>query len=146
MLSHILIPTDGSDFANQAVERGAELAKKLGAKLTIVMVTPPWTAAAPAEVAIAIPTEQYEANLAQHAKDELERATGIAKDKGLTCDVIHVPDRYPADGILDAVKSSGADGIVIASHGRRGITKLLLGSTAQEVVTRSDVPVVVIKN
>jgi nucleotide-binding universal stress UspA family protein len=62
---------------------------------------------------------------------------------GVTCEVVHIKDQYPAQGILETAKAKGADLIVMASHGRRGISKLLLGSQATEVVSQSSVPVLV---
>ncbi len=68
-----------------------------------------------------------------------------AKEQGVDCQLIHVADKHPGEGILGAAKDTGADLIVMASHGYRGVNRLLLGSQANEVVTHSKVPVLILR-
>jgi nucleotide-binding universal stress UspA family protein len=143
MYRHILIATDGSELADKALAHGLALAKAVSAKATVVTVTEPWVAVAPAEVAIAFPVDEYEAAASARAREILAAATELAKKSGIACETTHVKDRFPAEGILDAAKEKGCDLIVMASHGRRGLTKLLLGSQAVEVLTHSTVPVLI---
>jgi nucleotide-binding universal stress UspA family protein len=143
MYKHILIATDGSELAAKAVAHGLALAKATGAKATAVTVTEPWTAVAPGEVAIAFPINEYEAAASAGAREVLSGAEAIAKKQGVTVETVHIKDRFPAQGILEAAKDKGCDLIVMASHGRRGLAKLLLGSQAVEVLTRSTVPVLI---
>jgi nucleotide-binding universal stress UspA family protein len=119
------------------------LAKTTGAKATAVTVTEPWAAVAPGEVAIAFPINEYEAAASAGAREVLSAAEAIAKKQGVTCETVYIKDRFPAQGILEAAKDRGCDLIVMASHGRRGLAKLLLGSQAVEVLTRSTVPVLI---
>ena len=143
MYKNILIATDGSELAGKAVEQGLTLAKALGAKVTVATVTEPWTMVAPGEIGMTIPIDEYEKGVADHAANILKGVETRAKTLGSPCAVLHVKDRYPADGILEAAKSVGADLIVMASHGRRGIARMLIGSQANRVVTHSTVPVLI---
>jgi nucleotide-binding universal stress UspA family protein len=143
MYKNILIATDGSELAAKAVEQGLTLAKALAAKVTVATVTEPWTMVAPGEIGMTIPIDEYEKSVAEHAANILRGVETRAKALGAPCAVLHVKDRYPADGILEAAKSVGADLIVMASHGRRGIARMLIGSQANRVVTHSTVPVLI---
>lgn len=145
MYKHLLIATDGSEVAAKAVEQGLALGKTLAAKMTIVTVTEPWTVIAPGEIGITVPVDDYEEGVAAHANQILDAAKLQSKKSGAVCDFVHVKDRYPADGILETAKGKGCDLIVMASHGRRGIARLLIGSQANNVVTNSPIPVLICK-
>jgi len=146
MFKHILLPTDGSDFATAALDQGIALAKALDAKITVALVSPPFAMVAPAEVAIAIPADEYSANTAKHAQEVLAAAKQKIEAAGVSCDTVHVPERHATDGILDVAEKSKCDLIAMASHGRRGLTKFLLGSTAQETVSRAHIPVLIFRS
>jgi nucleotide-binding universal stress UspA family protein len=143
MYKNLLIATDGSELATKALEQGLGLAKALGAKVTIVTVTEPWTAAVSGEMAIAFPIEDYEKGCVASAERVLSAASEVAGKVGVAFETRHVKDQFPAEGIVEAAKANGADLIVMASHGRRGMTRLLLGSQANKVVTHSTVPVLI---
>jgi nucleotide-binding universal stress UspA family protein len=143
MYRHILIATDGSELAQKAVEQGAALAKAIGAEVTMVTVTEPWTSVAPGEMAISFPVEEYEKGAASNAARTLAAAQEIASQRGISCKSVHVKDQFPADGIIDTAKTSGCDLIVMASHGRRGLARVFLGSQAVRVLTHSPVPVLI---
>lgn len=145
MYGHILIATDGSELAGKAVEQGLEIAKALAAKVTVVTVTEPWAAIAPGEIGMAFPVDDYERGCADHAATILAEAAEHARSKSVACNVLHVKDRYPADGILEAAASGQCDLIVMSSHGRRGVARLLIGSQANRVVIQSAVPVLICK-
>lgn len=149
MFSKILIATDGSDLAGKGLEHGLRLAKSLGASVIVVTVTEPWVAIG-AEAAIGWsgfdnPISEYEKACAASAKEILDAASKKAKAAGIEAKVVHVADRYPAEGIVGAQEAEGADLIVVASHGRRGLGRLLLGSQASQVLTHAKVPVLVVK-
>ncbi len=143
MYRNILLATDGSELADRAVEQGLELAKQLGAKATIVTVTD----MIPTGYYGAIPTQEmidrYEEASSKHAHNVLSRIARRAEDMGLECASRHVKDQQAAEGILETAKADHCDLIVMASHGRRGLAKYLLGSEAQKVVTLSEVPVLI---
>jgi len=148
MYRRILVATDGSELANRAVAHGIALAKALNAPLSVVAVTEIWS---PFEMAHDYdqrrkdPIGSYEALAAAGAKRVLDKVGEMAKAQGVDCTPIHVADKRPADGIIEAANTAGADLIVMASHGRRGINRLLLGSQANEVVTTSKVPVLIVR-
>ena len=146
MYKHILIAIDGSDLAQKAETVGLTLAKALNAQATAVTVTEPWDAlsmAALAERGMPNPVADYDECMAAAANRILWGASETAKKIGASCATLHVKDRYPAEGIIETAKEQGCDLIVMASHGRRGISRVLLGSQATKVVTLSPFPVLV---
>jgi Universal stress protein UspA and related nucleotide-binding proteins len=143
MYKHILIATDGSDLAQRAVEQGLSLAKLMQSKVTAVTVTEPWTAAVSGEWAVAFPVEEYEKASAANSAKILERVEKIASNLGVACEGVHVADQYPAEGIVEEAKARGCDLIVMASHGRRGIAKFVLGSQATRVLAHTDIALLI---
>ena len=146
MFKHILIATDGSDLADKAVVRGLALAKALNAKATAVTVTEPWDALSMAAIAEAQgrnPIDDYEVRMAAAASRILSSVGEKAKQLDVPCATLHVNDRHPAEGIIETAQAQMCDLIVMASHGRRGLARLLIGSQANRVVTLSPVPVLV---
>jgi nucleotide-binding universal stress UspA family protein len=146
MYKHILIATDGSELAQKAEAAALELAKKLGASATAVTVTEPWEAlsmAALAERGMPNPVADYEEQMSAAANRILFGVSEAAKKLGVACTTLHVKDKRPADGIIETAKERACDVIVMASHGRRGLSRVLLGSQATTVVTLSTVPVLV---
>ena len=95
------------------------------------------------EMAQGFPIDEYDEGCAASAAQILALVTELAEETGVACEILHVKDRYPADGIIETAKARGCDLIVMASHGRHGISRLLLGSQANQVVTRSTVPVLI---
>ena len=147
MYKNILIATDGSDLADKAVSHGLKLAQELKASVTFVTVTELWSTlgmAAEPNTEMINPTESYGAIQATWAKKVLADAADKAKKLGIVCETIRKEDD-PAEGIIEAANTKGCDLIVMASHGRRGIKKVLLGSVTNEVATHSPVPVLVIR-
>ena len=145
MYKHILIATDGSELADKAVAQGLDLAKALGAKATAVTVTEPWTAAAYGTIPrprSSRATRRPSPKCGPHPRLRRRRRE---RKKQVACDTLHVADRYPVEGILDTAKDKGCDLIVMASHGRRGLARLLLGSETMKVLTLGPVPVLVIR-
>lgn len=145
MYKYILIATDGSDLSDKALNQGLALAKSLGAKVTVVTTTEPWDAVIVGEVAVVLPVEKYEETAAANAKSILDRAQTAADQAGVAVELRHVTDRHPAEGILEAAKAHGCDLIVMASHGRRGFSRMVLGSETNEVITHSEIPVLVVR-
>ena len=143
MFKHILIATDGSALSQKGVEQGLELAKALGAKALLVTVSEPWTSYVSGEMAISFPVQEYEEQVKASAGKVLAGAVAAAQKAGVSCETLHVKDKVPADGIVDAAKERGCDLIVMSSHGRRGISRVLLGSQANNVVTHSSIPVLI---
>jgi nucleotide-binding universal stress UspA family protein len=147
MFKHILIATDGSELAGKAVEQGLALAKAMNADVTAVTVTEPWDAFTMAALAErqqqSNPVAGYEERMAAEANRILWSVAEAAKKRDVPCATVYVKDKHPAEGIIETAQTRGCDLIVMASHGRRGIARLLLGSQASNVVTLSPVPVLV---
>lgn len=143
MYKHILIATDGSELAGKAVSTGLALAKQLSAAVTTVTVTEPWTALVAGEMALGFPYQEYEKGAAENAARILAAVSEAGKRIGIACATVHIPDRFPGEAIVECAKDRGCDLIVMASHGRRGLSKLLLGSETTRVLTHSSVPVLV---
>jgi nucleotide-binding universal stress UspA family protein len=142
MYKHILIATDGSELAGRAVAAGLALAKTLDARVTVVSATEPWSAMVIGEPALSFPLDDHEKAAAENAKRILARAAAAAKDAGVACETVHVSD-FPAEGIIATAKDKGCDLIVMASHGRRGLSRVILGSQATRVLALSTVPVLI---
>ena len=143
MYKNILVPTDGTEFAEQAISHAVALAKLVGAKLTGVTVTPPLWAMAVDGVVVTDTPEDYQKWAKQVSAERLAVIHKAAVAAGIACDTVHVEDNQPYQGIIKVAKDKGCDLIVMASHGRRGMTALLLGSETQKVLTHSTIPVLV---
>jgi nucleotide-binding universal stress UspA family protein len=143
MFKHILIPTDGSDLSRKAVLYGVQLAKSCGAKVTGLTVAAPYRVVAMDAVLIPLDEEDYEERSRSSSERALEQVKIAADAAGVTCETVREVHDQPYRAIIDAAQSRGSDLIVMASHGRRGISALLLGSETAKVLTHSTVPVLV---
>lgn len=144
MFKNILIATDGSELAGKGVVAGLELAKTLGAKVTIMIAIEPWKSMVVGEAAFAFPIEEYEKAAAESAQTILKASSDLAASAGVPCETLHVTN-FPAEGIVETAEAKGCDLIVVTSHGRRGLARAVLGSQASRVLTLSKVPVLVCK-
>jgi nucleotide-binding universal stress UspA family protein len=144
MYKHILLPTDGSAFSDVAIDNGLKFAKFAGAKVTgfYVMVerppasfddAPPASAGAPAHEAIS------KAEAAKYLTIVAEKA----RTAGVPCETYSTPHASPHQAIIQAATERGCDLIVMASHGRKGVTGDLVGSETARVITHCKIPVLV---
>lgn len=149
MYSNIVCAIDGSDLSTKAFTHAIALAGKLGAKLTAVTVTEPSVLIAPGAEMMMVDTSSILAELdkakAESAQNILAEAKKLASAAGLNLVATHLPDMPAAEGIIKSAKDAGADLIVMGSHGRRGLGRLLLGSQAAEVLAHAETPVLIIK-
>jgi nucleotide-binding universal stress UspA family protein len=143
MFKNILIATDGSELAWKAVEHGIALAKSLGAKVTVVTVTVPFHIFTLDPLVVEDTADQYRKRIHEHAAKLLGSIANAAKSAGVACDTVHLENEHPYRAIIDAANSHGCDLITMASHGRRGVSALLLGSETVKVLTHSKIPVLV---
>jgi nucleotide-binding universal stress UspA family protein len=143
MYKHILIATDGSELAGKAVADGLALAKALGASTTAVTVTDIFPTGPYSPIPFPATIERYEAAAAEGATKILASVAEAAAQLGVSCRTVHVKDERPAEGIIAAAAAEGCDLVVMASHGQRGLSRLLLGSQAQKVIALSPVSVLV---
>jgi nucleotide-binding universal stress UspA family protein len=144
MFKRILVPTDGSDISAKAVKTAATLAKLAGAELLTLSVKEPFPYSAISEMQPVPPQEFFDAQ-ERIAGERVKAAVEAAKAAGMACKGHTVEALHPWEAILDHAKTQGCDLVVMASHGRRGISALLLGSETQKVLTHSPVPVLVVK-
>jgi len=145
MYANILLSTDGSDLARKGVKHGIALAKALNAKVTVITVTEPLPVGGDASGWIPSPTEvaRFDAASKERAGKVIDEARAMAEQIGISAELLHVPNAHPATAIIETAKSRGCDLIVMASHGRRGLRKLFLGSQTSEVLADGSVPVLV---
>jgi nucleotide-binding universal stress UspA family protein len=144
MYKRILVPTDGSDITSKAVQTAISLAKVTGASLTTISVKEPFPYSAISEMQPVPPQEFYDAQ-ERIAAERVKVVVNAANAAGLNCDGYTVEALHPWEAILDQAKQQACDLIVMASHGRRGVTALLLGSETNRVLTHSPLPVLVVK-
>lgn len=149
MYTRIVVGIDGSELATKALRHALKLAKENGARLFVVTSTEPSVLLAPGAEMMAVNTGAYIAELedakAKSAQATLNEAGTLAAGDGLKIEKIHVASSIAADAILSTAQQQGADLIVMGSHGRRGLGRLLLGSQAAEVLAHATIPVLVVK-
>ena len=146
MYRHILIPTDGSELAEHAVTNGMALANSLGAKVSIIVVEEPFDWLSVSETTgrqISEEFAKHAEHIKKHATSVLNRAANAAKQAGLFYDTIQVENDQPYQAIIAAATDKGCDLIVMASHGRSGLSGVLLGSVTNKVLTHTKTPVLV---
>lgn len=147
MYKRILVATDGSTLSKKAVNSAIELAATCGAELVALKVVPRYPQAyfegsIPLSVA---EVSRIEGQWTEAAKEALDAVQKVAKAKGVTTKVVTVKSDVVSDAIIAAAKKHKVDLIVMASHGRKGIKRLLLGSETQQVLTHSHIPVLVLR-
>jgi nucleotide-binding universal stress UspA family protein len=147
MFKHILVPTDGSQFSQDAVQKAVAFAKETGARITAFYAkpTPPipyYGEGMAIGVEWQMPTRYNE--LAQRqAQEILGYVETLCRQAGVSCEKLELTSDVPHDAIIDAATQCGCDLIFMASHGRRGISALLLGSETTKVLAHSKIPVLV---
>jgi nucleotide-binding universal stress UspA family protein len=146
MLRHILVCTDGTKLSDKAVDGAIGLAKDLGARLTGFHVTEDYPITPFLEYAIvaeSLTPAKWKADQEKRARHILEKIEGKAKKAGIACDTSFSSALRPYEAIIQAAKKARCDLIVMASHGRRGIQGIVLGSETNKVLTHSKLPVLV---
>ncbi len=142
MFKRILVLTDGSELSNKAVEGAARFAKPLGATLVITTVTEPYSYTNLSEYRPES-IEQYEDRMSSEAQERLNAARKLAEDLGVVATTTMVKSFSPGEAIIDQAKRNDCDIVFMASHGRKGLAAVLLGSETQKVLTNSHIPVMV---
>lgn len=143
MYDRILIATDGSELAEKAVDQGLAMAKAVGAKVIVVRVTSMPAPMVYEGVVVALPTEEIRAEITARVAEHFTALNSKAAALGVDMETVHVEHDNPWQAIIDTAKQKAADLIVMASHGRRGISAVLLGSETQKVLTHTTIPVLV---
>ena len=144
MYRNILVPTDGSDITSKAVDAAVSLARSLGAQLSTISVKEPFPYSAISEMQPVPPQEFFDAQ-ERIAAARVKGVIDAASAAGMECSGFTVEALHPWEAIVDHVQAKGCDLIVMASHGRRGMAALLLGSETQRVLLHAKVPVLIVK-
>jgi nucleotide-binding universal stress UspA family protein len=145
MFKSILIPTDGSKLSDQAVGQGLQLAKALGAKVVAMHVTAPFHVLAASAAALTETREHSERKAAEFSKQIFDAIDGMAREAGVACTCHSRSGEHIWQEIIMAAEKFGCDAICMASHGRRGIAAVLIGSETVKVLTHSKIPVIVVR-
>jgi len=140
MYRHILIPTDGSELSEHGVAQGLALAKSLGAKVSAIFVVEPFSEVT-GRFLEAVAT--YVELRKEQATSALDRAANAAKEAGVSCEPIQVENGQPHQAIIAAAENKGCDLIVMSSHGRSGLSMLLIGSVTNKVLAQAKTPVLI---
>ncbi|HEY0488234.1 MAG TPA: universal stress protein [Telluria sp.] len=143
MFKHILLPTDGSAASDIAIQHGVQLARDMGAKITGVHVVAPFHTFTYRADMIEDTEEQYEKDSEELARKLLATIERQAQECGVACDLVVARSDDAYQAIIETATGRGCDLIVMASHGRRGVRGLLLGSETQKVLTHSTLPVLI---
>jgi nucleotide-binding universal stress UspA family protein len=143
MYTNILIPTDGSELAGKAVGHSIALAQTIGAKVTALTVSPPFHTFTTDAQMIEDTPAQYQTRMQTLADRTLGAIVDAARAAGVACEIVHVEHEHPYRAIIDTAAAKACDLIVMASHGRRGIAAIVLGSETLKVLTHCKIPVLV---
>ena len=143
MYKHILIPTDGSELSAKAINEGVALAKAIHAEVTAITVSETFHTFSVNPMVVTETPEQYQKDSDARAEKYLAVANNAATAAGVPYEGIHVTHDYPYEAIIAVAKEIGCDLIVMASHGRKGMSALVLGSETVKVLTHSNIPTLV---
>jgi nucleotide-binding universal stress UspA family protein len=145
MYKHILIPTDGSELSDKAIEAGIEFAREVNARVTGFTAVPEYRIPSQVELMAkhGVSMPQYEEDMRRQAGAALHKISERARAAGVACDTDFVQNDSPHEAIVAAAESHGCDLIFMASHGRSGISALIHGSETQGVLAHSRIPTLV---
>jgi nucleotide-binding universal stress UspA family protein len=142
MFKHILMPTDGSDHSERAIERGIELAKLCGSRVTGIHVVPDYALMIAYEGSFAAVTpEKAEEEARLRAESFLSFVKKTADESGVPCETVIATNSRPYDAIVDTANERGCDLIVMTSRYRKGLVSLIMGSESTHVLHRASIPV-----
>lgn len=147
MFKHILLPTDGSKLSNKAVKRGIDLARKSRARLTAIHVVPEFNMMVDEGITPIYPAlkKRLEFESRARAQKMLDAIARQARARGVRCSTLSVASDLPYQKIIAAARKGKCDLILMASHGRRGLSSVLLGSETAKVLLHSKIPVLVVR-
>jgi nucleotide-binding universal stress UspA family protein len=143
MFKHILLPTDGSAMSDMANQKCIALAKESGAQVISIYVIPEFHVFSYTLGIVNDTFEQYQKDSQIYAGKILAKVQDAANEVGVVCATLSMFNDHPYEAIVETAKDKGCDLICMASHGRKGVKGLLLGSETQKVLTHTDIPVLV---
>jgi nucleotide-binding universal stress UspA family protein len=142
MFKKILLPTDGSDLSTKAIDGGLEFARALKAGVVGLTVIEPYSYSNLSEYRPET-LDDYEQRTLKIAAERLGKVADAAAKASVPVETVTVKSFSPFEAIIDTAKAKGCDVIFMASHGRKGLSAVLLGSETQKVLTHSTIPVMV---
>ncbi len=145
MFKHILVPVDGSETAQKAAEKAAGLAKAFGSSVTVIYVIDPYPFTGLGSD-FAYGQAEYLSAATAEAEQAIQAAKQTLQQAGVTPQTRVVEEHSTWRGILNAAQTTSADLIVMGSHGRHGLEKIVLGSVAQRVLSHAHLPVFVVRD
>ena len=143
MFKHILLPTDGSSHSEAAIRKGIQFSKSIGARVTGFYAMPEFHVFTYKTEMLEDTKEQFARDSKAHAEKYLGVIEKAAKEAGVACDTVLATSDEPYEAIIQTAQDKGCDLIMMASHGRRGVSALLLGSETHKVLTHTKLPVLV---
>ena len=143
MFKHLLLPTDGSELSQAAIRKGLRFAKECNARVTGVSVTPEFRVFTFDTTMLEDTNERFLAESREQAQKHLAMLEQAAAAEGVRCETVVEVSDHPYEAIIRAAEQHDCDLILMASHGRRGVQGLLLGSETQKVLTHTKIPVLV---
>ena len=146
MYTNLLVPVDGSRLSELAVDAALSLASALGAKVTFLTAIEPYFAFAFAPEQIVETQQMYEQHMREEAERRMSEVEALALGRGVVCDTVIASAGDPHEAIIATAQERGCDLIAMASHGRRGVKAVVLGSVTAKVLTHSDIPVLVYRH
>lgn len=143
MFKKILVPTDGSEHSERAIRAAVNIAQQSKGSLVGLCVAQPYPYSPLSEMAIAGDAAEYESRSVALAEKHLDRIRAAAEEANVPCETLVTKSFMPSKEIIKMAKEAHCDAIVMASHGRKGLSKLILGSETQSVLAHADIPVLV---
>lgn len=147
MFKKILIPTDGSPLSDKAVDAAIEFAQKMGSELLVLSVAEPYVYMGLMEGAGVFPTDptMYDDKVKELAQKHLDKVEAATRNKGVSCKTMVSVGLSPYEEIVRVAEEQKCDAIFMASHGRKGLNKLFIGSETQKVLAHTSLPVLVLR-
>ncbi|HJW56097.1 MAG TPA: universal stress protein [Burkholderiaceae bacterium] len=145
MFTTILVPTDGSPLSDKAVNVALEFAKGAGAKIVGISVAESYPISPLSETPYTSDAEHFDIKMRELAQKHVQKIADAAKEMDVPCETIVTQANSPYQEIINAAKSFHCDAIFMASHGRKGLSKLFVGSETQKVLAHSDLPIMIIR-
>ncbi|MFC7289869.1 universal stress protein [Herminiimonas glaciei] len=147
MFKKILIPTDGSPLSDKAVDAAIEFAQKMGSELLVLSVAEPYVYMGLMEGAGVFPTDpvMYDDKVKEMAQKHLDKVEAATRNKGVSCKTVVSVGLSPYEEIVRVAEEQKCDAIFMASHGRKGLNKLFIGSETQKVLAHTSLPVLVLR-
>lgn len=145
MFKHLLLPTDGSAFSEAAARRALQLAKEQEARVTVIHVVPEFHVLSYRTSLMEGTREEFLADCRKQAQQFIAEVEKVAREEGVPCDSVVASSDHPYEAIAATAEREHCDLIVMASHGRRGVSALLLGSETQRVLIHTTIPVMIVR-